>query len=440
MSAAHRSAEDRIVKRLGDLAHLYPKLIDLGLDRVEALLADLGSPHLSLPPVLHIAGTNGKGSTLAFLRAMLSAADYRVHSYTSPHLVSFTERITLAGSPSEESAVLNAIARCEAVNAGRPITQFEIATVAAFLLFAESPADFLVLETGLGGRLDATNVVLAPLVSIITAIGRDHVDFLGDSIAGIAAEKGGIIKSTRPVVLGPQRYDDVLPVIADIAEQRGASLSAAGRDWQFDVTETGFTYQGGGLSGDFPAPALPGTHQYANAATAVAALEAARIDIAPKAVRDGLLQVDWPARLQRLSQGALAGRLADGWELWVDGGHNADAGRALADHAARDWADRPLVLAVGVMKSKDLHAFLSPFAGLAESLVAVPIPDQPNAQPPEAVVEIASALGIDCVAAGSLDAAIASLAGQPPGRLLFCGSLYLAGSVLAANAAFAGPG
>lgn len=436
-ASSDRLPADPIVRRLEDLSHLYPRLIDLSLGRIEGLLNALGRPQDRLSPVIHIAGTNGKGSVLAFLRAMLEAAGYSVHAYTSPHLVSYTERIRLNGRLAEERAVLDAIDRCARANGDRPITQFEIGTAAAFLLFAEHPADVLLLETGLGGRLDATNVVRAPLAAAITAIGMDHMDFLGDTVETIAGEKAGILKPGCPAVLGPQRYPTVHDVIAAQAASVGANLRAAGADWAvIPRDDGGFDYNGGVLSGRYPAPALAGAHQVENAATALATLESAGLgDLPVEAAIRGLQAAQWPARLQRLKDGPLPPVLPPDWSLWLDGGHNADAGRAIATYAAQHWADTPLHLVVGVIKTKDARALLAPLRSHAASLTAVPIPDNDNALTPDELAAIAHGLGFPRTgSAASAEAAIRALvqdAGAARARILICGSLYLAGAILA---------
>ncbi|MES2711802.1 MAG: folylpolyglutamate synthase/dihydrofolate synthase family protein, partial [Pseudomonadota bacterium] len=329
---------------------LHPRLIDLSLDRMWGMLAALGHPERRLPPVIHVAGTNGKGSTCAFLRAIAEAAGLRVHVFTSPHLVRFAERIRLAGQLVSEQALADAFEHAERVNAGAPITIFEITTAAAFWLFAEVPADFLILEVGLGGRFDATNVVEAPVATAITSLSMDHMEFLGDTLAAIAFEKAGIIKPAVPcaTALHPQ---EAAAVIAEVAAGHGAPLLARGTAWSSAADDGGLRYSDEQGVLDLPAPALPGPHQYENAGIAIAALRAWNPPwLSNAAIARGLATATWPARLQRLD-GALARLLPAGWELWLDGGHNAGAGQALAAHLP-SWRDQPLHLVVGMKKGK----------------------------------------------------------------------------------------
>jgi dihydrofolate synthase/folylpolyglutamate synthase len=407
---------------------LHPRLIDLSLGRLERLLAALGDPHLALPPVLHVAGTNGKGSTCAMLRAIAEAAGLRVHVYTSPHLVRFHERIRLAGRLVEEDALAAALDECERVNAGLPITVFEITTAAAFLLFARTPADLLVLEVGLGGRLDATNVIPRPAATAIASISMDHMDFLGETLAAIAAEKAGIMKPGIPCVAAPAR-PEVRAVFEAAAARSGASLRLAGRDWRCDATPDGLRYADADDAFALPLPALPGPHQAENAGLAIAALRAWRPRwLTRGAIADGLRAATWPARMQRLS-GRLAAALPPGFELWLDGGHNAGAGQAIAAHLAT-WSDRPRHLVVGMKKGKASAEFLDPLVPLADTLQAVAEPGQHLAMPVE---DIVAASGGVARAAGTVADALAALRDAQPGRVLVCGSLYLAGEVLKAD-------
>ena len=427
---------DAILERL---TRLHPKLIDLELDRIERLLAQLGSPHKKLPPVVHVAGTNGKGSLVAYLRAMSEAAGYRVHVYTSPHLVRFNERIRVAGKLIEDDALDAILTECEQVNAGQPITFFEITTVAAFLAFARTPADLTILEVGMGGRRDTTNVVDS-MLSAITPIGYDHTGFLGDTLEGIAGEKAGILKRTVPAVIGWQR-EVAASVIAAEAAKLAVPLFRMGREWQVTPASSGFRYDSDLLGLDLPAPALAGAHQIDNAATAVACVErlrAAKFAIDDAAVRKGLASVEWPARLQKLSRGPLVEALPPGCELWLDGGHNEDCGLALARMAA-DWAKEPaplpLYLVFGMLTTKDASGFLRPLARHAQAARAVPFPEGHSAYSPEEACAKAADVGLDCVPANDIGAALEDLlATQPaPMRILICGSLYLAGAVLARN-------
>jgi dihydrofolate synthase/folylpolyglutamate synthase len=423
---------------LDRLMRLHPKLIDLGLDRIERLLADVGAPHLKLPPVVHVAGTNGKGSLVAYLRAMAEAAGYRVHVYTSPHLVRFNERIRVAGELIDDQLLEDVLVEAEQANREQPITFFEITTVAAFLAFARVPADLAVLEVGMGGRMDTTNVV-NPALSAITPIGYDHTSFLGDTLEKIAAEKAGILKHAVPAVVGRQREASAA-VIAARANELAVPLFRMGREWQVKPTPDGFRYDSDLMGIDLPAPALVGAHQVDNAATAVACIErlrAAQFRIDDGAVRKGLASVEWPARLQKLGRGPLVEALPPAGELWLDGGHNEDCGIVLAAQAA-EWAKEPaalpLYLIFGMQTTKDASGFLRPLARYARAARAVPIEGHAAYTPQEACARAAD-VGLDCLPANDIGAALEDLlATQPaPMRILICGSLYLAGDVLARN-------
>lgn len=419
---------------LARLMTLHPKVIDLSLDRIERLLDDLGRPQDRLPPVVHIAGTNGKGSVAAFMRAALESAGYKVHAYTSPHLVRFHERIRLAGELIAEPALSACLERCEEVNGGAPITYFEITTAAAFLTFAESPADILLLECGLGGRLDATNLVTRPLVTVITPVSIDHQHFLGETLREIAGEKAAIQKPGVPSVIGPQPPEAAV-VIDAVAARTGTPTFRFGRSFSVETAANGLVYSAGGRRLMLPFPVLPGAHQIDNAAVAIAALERLKgFTITELDMANGLLRASWPARLQRLRTGPLAGLLPDGWELWLDGGHNAAAGEALAAHAAA-WNDRPLLVVCGMLNSKQADRFLEAFANVATSARTVTIPGEGNAYSAEELAGIAGRAGLKAVPAGDLAKAIASIVAErdTPARILICGSLYLAGRVLAEN-------
>ena len=426
---------------LAELKLLHPKLIDLSLGRIERLLTKLGNPHHRVPPVVHIAGTNGKGSVTAYLKAMLEAAGRRVHVYTSPHLVRFHERIQLAAPdgrarPIGEEALVDVLVRTRAANGGDDITQFEITTAAAFLAFAEYEADALLLEVGLGGRLDATNVINRPALSVITAISLDHADKLGSTLPKIAREKAGILKPGVTAVISRQE-DPALEVIKREAARVDARLVVGGED--FDVYEQRgrLLVQRDGELLDLPLPALLGRHQIANAGTAVvAALELDGFGLDEEAIGRGLVTVRWPARMQRLDGGPLPSLLRTGSELWLDGGHNPAAGQALAQTMAdlEDRSSKPLHLVVGMMGLKDAAGFLSPFRGLARHIVTVPIPGaQETPYPPDRLAEVAGYVGFDAEAATSIEAALRRTDQIEPGvkRVLICGSLYLAGHVLA---------
>jgi dihydrofolate synthase / folylpolyglutamate synthase len=421
---------DRILERLG---HLHPKLIDLSLGRVERLLAALGNPQDRLPPVVHVAGTKGKGSTVATMRACLEAAGYRVHAYISPHLVRFHERIQLAGRPIEEDALMVLLEECERANGDAPITFFEITTAAAFLAFARTPADIALLEVGLGGRLDATNVIRWPAVAAITPISFDHQAFLGDTIAAIAGEKAGILKPSVPAVIAPQP-SEAETVIDARAAAVGAPLFRSGREWRCDRSAGGMRYTGERWDFDLPLPSLIGEHQIVNAGTAIACLERlAEFTVSREAIAGGLRRIDWPARLQLLRHGPLIDAVPADWELWLDGGHNPAAGEVLADVAA-GWHDRPLYLVVGMMNTKDAPGFIAPLAKHVQSLTAVTIPGEKNALPAEAIAAAAASIGFPARTADSVLAAVEEIGRcGGKGRVLICGSLYFAGNVLAEN-------
>ena len=423
---------------------LHPRTIDLSLGRIERLLAKLGHPERRLPPVIHVAGTNGKGSTIAFMRAILEAGGLAAHVYTSPHLVRFHERIRLGGIGGghyvAEDRLAEAFARCEAANAGDAITVFEITTAAALLLFSEAPADVLLLEVGLGGRVDATNVIDAPAAAVVTPIGRDHAEYLGDTVESVATEKAGIFKRGRPAVIAAQDYAEADAVLCRQAEAVGAvPIIVGNQDFSVHEERGRLVYQDERDLFDLPRPRLAGRHQFTNAGTAIAALRAAGFgDIGIEAIEAGLRNVDWPGRLQRLSRGRLADLTPEGAELWLDGGHNVDGGRilaaALADLGER--SDVPLVLVVGLLGTKDAEGFLRHFVGLCRAVIAVPIPGQIAARPAEEVAEIAARVGLSARVAPSIEAALTSvgdIAFEQPPRILICGSLYLVGAVLTAN-------
>jgi dihydrofolate synthase/folylpolyglutamate synthase len=410
---------------------LYPKLIDLSLDRVLRLLGQLGDPQLALPPVVHVAGTNGKGSTCAFLRAIGEAARWPVHVTISPHLVHLRERFRIAGRLVDDAVLADTLEEIERVNAGAPITVFEALAAAGLLLFARSPARLCVIEVGLGGRFDATNVVPRPAACCIASVSLDHQDFLGDKLDRIAWEKAGIMKPGRPVATGLQP-PEVTAVLRACAAETGAILLERGRDWDILPTRDGlrFTDAAGGL--DLPPPALAGAHQHDNAGIAIAALRASGLAV-PDAAYAGIARAEWPARLQRL-HGGLAALLPTGSELFLDGGHNAGAGEALARQMAA-WADRPVHLVVGMKQGKDAAGFLQPLLPRAASVWAVREPGQHLAA---TLDEIAAASGGVARPGPDVAGALARISSLPsplPFRVLVCGSLYLAGEVLKAQAA-----
>jgi dihydrofolate synthase / folylpolyglutamate synthase len=424
------------------LSALHPKRIDLGLERMRLLLQRLEHPERRLSPVIHVAGTNGKGSTIAYLRAILEAAGLRVHVYTSPSLVRINEcfRLGRAGGgvlvgDQELSAALE---HCERANAGAPITIFEIETAGAFCLFAQHPADVVLLEVGLGGRLDATNVIDTPLATVIAPVSMDHTEFLGDTLTTIAREKAGIIKRSVPAICAEQP-PEAMAEIEQQAKRMRAPLFGAGQEWHVNVERGRLVYQDDRGLMDLAAPKLFGRHQFDNAGLAIATLRAqSRFRIEPSAFEAGIVNAEWPARMQRLASGALIGRAPPGCEIWLDGGHNAEGGRvaaaALGDLEER--VSRPLVVIAGMMANKDASAFLANFAGLTRHIIAVQIPDRDNAMPPDTLADAARQLGMRVETAVGVEAALRSLsrlAYEVPPRILITGSLYLAGHVLGLN-------
>ncbi|WP_299717012.1 folylpolyglutamate synthase/dihydrofolate synthase family protein [Tardiphaga sp.] len=431
-------APDTLGEILARLSALHPAAIDLSLDRMTRLLAQLDHPEAKLPPVIHVAGTNGKGSTIAYLRAICEAAGLRVHVFTSPHLVRLHESIRLAGALVGDDELLAAYAHCERVNAGAPITLFEVETAVAFTLFAKHPADVVLLEVGLGGRLDATNVIEKPAACVFTPIGIDHTDFLGDTLLKIAAEKAGIIKRRVPVITAEQS-PEVTAVIEQQARKGHAPTYSAGQEWHVGVERGRLVYQDDRGLMDLAAPKLFGRHQFGNAGLAIATLRALdlfKIDSA--AYEAGVARAEWPARMQRLTSGRLVEIAPKDSEIWLDGGHNADGGRVVAAALGdlEERVSRPLVAIVGMMANKDAAGFLANFAGLTRHIIAVEIPDRVGAMTPEALADAARSLGMRVEISASVAAALTSLtklAYEVPPRILIAGSLYLAGHVLAEN-------
>lgn len=431
-----RERSDEILDRL---LTLHPKVIDLSLDRLERLLGALGEPQRRLPPVVHVAGTNGKGSVCAFLRAGLSHGGGRVHAYSSPHLARFHERIRLAGELIDEGALSDLLSECERANGDAPITFFEITTAAAFLAFSRIEADWLVLEVGLGGRLDATNVIDQPAATAITPISLDHQQFLGDTLSAIAGEKAGIIKAGAPCVVGEQD-DDVMAVIEARAEAVGAPLLRAGQDWTVREENGRLVFEDSHGLLDLPPPRLAGRHQIENAGVAVAVLRA--LGLEEPACAAAVAQAEWPARLQRLRSGPLIESISDDAELWLDGGHNPAAGEAIASFFGEleEQASAPLYLICGMLNTKDPDGFLRPFAGLARRLFAVSIPGEANTLPGEEVAQAAVRAGLSAQTSGSVEGALRAIMAESAAdfvseapRVLICGSLYLAGRVLREN-------
>jgi dihydrofolate synthase/folylpolyglutamate synthase len=427
---------------LSRLLSLHPKKIDLALDRIESLLAKLDRPERKLPPVIHVAGTNGKGSTCAFCRAMLEAQGLKVHVYTSPHLVEFRERIRLSGTLISEEELSQTLEDCERVNDGAPITFFEITTAAAILAFSRHRADALVMEVGLGGKYDATNVIQKPRMTVITPVDLDHAEFLGEQIAGIAAEKAGIVKPGVPVVVGHQQ-----DVPRDVILRRADALSAPayvfGQDFFAHQEHGRMVYQDTDGLLDLPLPRLVGRHQIDNAATAIAALRRSGHGWGKDAaIERGLRTVEWPARLQRLTRGPLVDAAPDGAEIWLDGGHNPHGAAAVASAIAdlEERGERSLYLICGMLRTKDALGFLGAFRGLARHVATIEIPGEPMSLGAGELYDRARAAGLDAAPAEDVDDAMLQIAAwsrahpkEPPPRILICGSLYLAGAVLSQN-------
>ncbi|WP_425351199.1 bifunctional folylpolyglutamate synthase/dihydrofolate synthase [Hoeflea marina] len=429
---------------INELLTLHPKGFDLSLDRISRLLAALGNPQERMPPVIHVAGTNGKGSVTAFSRAMLEAAGLRVHVHTSPHLVNWHERYRMGqpgGSRLVEDAVLaEAIHRVAAANGGAKITVFEILTAVMFLLFSEHPADVAIVEVGLGGRFDATNVIARPAACVITSISLDHQAYLGDRVELIAAEKAGIIKPGVPVVIGEQPEDDARAVLVTTAERLHAPSTVYGQDY-FTFAERGrLTYQDEDGLLDLPLPRLTGRYQYANAAAAIRAIKAAGFAVSEDAIAQGMETVEWPGRMQRLSHGAIFDLAVPGAEIWLDGGHNPGAGRVIAEAMANleEIQSRPLFLVTGMINTKDPVGYFEAFADLARHVFTVPIPSSDAGLDPLALADDALDAGLTAEPVDSVEDALAMIAqvrdtSQPAPRILIGGSLYLVGEVLRAN-------
>jgi len=429
---------DALIERLGAL---HPKKIDLSLGRLQRLLTRLGNPEKRLPPTIHVAGTNGKGSTVAFLRAMLEAAGKGVHVYTSPSLVRFHERIRLARAGGsvivDDERLFEALSAAEKMNAGDPITFFEITTAAGFLLFAQEPADILLLETGLGGRLDATNVVERPLASVITPISMDHTEHLGPTLEVIAGEKAGILKRGAPAIIARQEAVP-LEVLERTARKLGIKTFVSGEEWHAHEERGRLVYSDDNGLLDLPRPRLFGRHQVENAGTAIATLRALEsLSVPAMAYEEGLQRADWPARMQRLGTGKLIRLLPEGAELWLDGGHNVAGGMAVTAALAEleDRVSRPLVLVAGMLTTKDSEGFFACFTGMARALFAVPVPGEASRKPEDLAAAAAHA-GLEATAASGVEDAlkkIAALHWEAPPRVLITGSLYLAGEVLDLN-------
>lgn len=432
---------DEIIARL---TMTFPPGYDLSLTRVMGLLERLNNPHLNIPPVIHVAGTNGKGSTIAFMRSILEAAGKSVHVHTSPHLVRYNERFRLASGPGKSAFVddarfAQALLSVESANDGQDITVFELLTAVAFVLFSSNPADVTLLEVGLGGRLDATNVIAPPLVSVITSIALDHQGFLGDTIEKIAAEKAGIIKSGAPVVIGPQTSDLVGDVLDYAVARAGTTAQHAGQEWMAWSENGRLIFQDEEGLLDLNMPRLPGHHQIANAATAIAALKAAGLGLDTDIIEAGLQNVYWPGRLQKLQQGTLVDQAISETEIWLDGGHNPAAGQAIASAMAdlEERVERSLFLITAMLNTKEPVGYFEPFADLARHCFTVPLNNTENAIDPSDLAEYARKAGISSEPVNSVEDAVKLMAKnwqhESPPRILISGSLYLVGEVLERN-------
>ena len=431
----------QLLKALSELEKLHPKKIDLGLSRIYRVLKKLGNPHKKLPTTIHVAGTNGKGSTVAYLKAFSEAQGKKVHVYTSPHLVNFNERIVIASEKISDEYLVNILNRITIINDNQPLSFFEATTAAALLAFSEIKADLCIIEVGLGGRYDATNVII-PDYCAITPIDLDHSEFLGNDIAKIAKEKGGIIKEGIPVVVGPQS-EITRSVLENEAYKNKSQIKFWGTNFKAHRERGRLIFENNSQLMDLPLPALHGDHQVINAGTAIAV--ALQLGISQKSIKQGLNSVSWPARMQYLQNGALADMVIDsGAELWLDGGHNPHAaiaiGNTLAELEARQ--SRPLILIIGILKNKDINGYLEAFKGLACYVIAVDIPGHASL-PLEKVVQAAKEQGINGqIAINLIDAvqraintgeAMSRQSADEPivsPRILICGSLYLAGEVL----------
>ena len=434
--ADHAVSDDPDVQaQLDRLWSLSPGADILGLERITRLLERLGDPHRALPPVFHVAGTNGKGSTCAFLRAAMEADGKSVHVFTSPHLVRFNERIRIAGQLIDDAKLARYLERVLDIAEGVNASFFEVTTAAAFLAFADHRADACIIEVGLGGRLDATNVIVDPVVCGIAQLGIDHQAFLGDTLALIAAEKAGIAKAGAPLVT--QRYPDLLePIMTAAVTQAGTQWIGQGDGWDAAVYRDRLHYRDAHGRIDTPLPRLAGAHQVHNAALAIAMLRHQHVvPLSDAALKAAPLWAQWPARLQRLGRGPLLAPLPPRTDTWLDGGHNAAAGEAIAAYFTPERLEgRKLHLVVGMLSNKDIDAFLAPFAGIVGHIHALPVPGHDH-HPADRFAAIANQWGIGCTAHEGPDAAILAMASlaEPPAKLLMGGSLYLAGQILRLN-------
>jgi len=429
-------AIDRILERL---LKLHPKLIDLSLSRLKKLLDSLGNPEENLPPIIHVAGTNGKGSTVATLAAIYKSAGYRVHIYTSPHLVRFTERIVISGSEISKNYLEELLIECEDANNGESITFFEITTAAAMLAFSRNPADLLLLEVGLGGRFDATNVIETPTLSVITPVSMDHQDFLGKTIDEIAFEKAGILKPSVPAIIGPQT-NKALNVIKRRALELGSSAYIFGEDWNISPANNQLIFKMGSKSSIVPRPNLLGDHQIQNAGCALASIKLlnGQFPVSPQEIDMGLVSINWPARLQKLKEGNLIENLFEDVEIWIDGGHNQDAAKAIAS-TLRDWRTASPEISIhmvfGALNNRCPQNFLQYFTNVIDTIRAVDIPGETNALSALEIETAARECGLKAYPAKGISPAITDIISNSSGkrRILICGSLYLAGAVLREN-------
>ncbi len=431
-------------REIEHLMSLHPKGFDLSLDRVTRLLERLGNPQDKLPPVIHIAGTNGKGSCAAFSRALLEAAGYRVHVHTSPHLVNWHERYRLGaeggGRLVDDKVFAETIARVAEANGGETITVFEILTAVGFLLFAEHPADAVILEVGLGGRFDATNVIKRPAVSVIMPVSLDHDAYLGDRVELLAADKAGIIKRGCPVVVGAQEFEAAQLVLIETAERLRAPLTVYGQDFLAFAENGRMVYQDSDGLMDLSPPRLPGRHQFANAAAAIAAVKAAGFDISERDADKAMTNVSWPGRMQKLTQGRLMELAPRGAEIWLDGGHNPGAGTVIAEALAEqeEKNPRPLFMISGMINTKDQSGYFSAFKGLTRHVYTVPVSMSDSGVPNDELAARAAEAGLSAEPVSSVANALMLLRDtwderEAPPRILIGGSLYLAGAVLAEN-------
>ncbi|MGV1872496.1 bifunctional folylpolyglutamate synthase/dihydrofolate synthase [Agrobacterium rosae] len=442
MTTPAQSEAERIIEKL---LGLHPKGFDLSLDRITILLEKLGNPHRRLPPIIHVAGTNGKGSVTAFSRALLEAAGLGVHVHTSPHLVNWYERYRLGirgekGRYVEDAVLADALERVAAVNGEQMITVFEILTAVTFVLFAEHPADAAIIEVGLGGRFDATNVIMSPAVSIIMPISLDHQAYLGDSVELIAAEKAGIMKAGSPVVIGHQEYDAALDVLVQTAERLKCPTAVYGQDYSAHEEFGRMIYQDEFSLVDAPLPRLPGRHQLANAAAAIRAVKAAGFEVTDRMIEKAMASVEWPGRLQRITTGKIVELAPPGSEIWIDGGHNPGAGEVIAEAMAgfEEKQARPLFLIAGMINTKDQVGYFKAFADIAQYVFTVPIHGTDAAIDPVVLAHAVFDAGLVAAPTSSIEEALEELTrrlvpGKPAPRILIGGSLYLAGNALALN-------